>query len=146
VSFDQDSSNPYAAPVAGAEAGGGRSFALADEVRTLISTTATLMIVGGLLTLIPTVVGLVVNGFATESLITAAIFGLIGVFTAVAGFSLRALARPGDDLGALLAGFRQLYVAYLVKGVVMLIFVGLMLLSLALSFIGVGVGFYKMWG
>jgi hypothetical protein len=141
-----DASNPYAAPSAGAEVGRGRSFALSDELRKLISTTATLMIVGGILQMIPGVAQLLTSGFAVANLVSLALFGVIPLFVTIAGFSLRSLAKPGDDLGALLSGFRQLYVAFLIKGVVLLTMVGLMVLSLLFAFLGVGVGFLRMWG
>jgi hypothetical protein len=146
VSYEPDSSNPYAAPSAGAEAGGKRSFALADEVRKLISTTATLMIVAGILQIIPGIAQLVKEGFSASTLLTTALFGVIPAFTAIAGFSLRTLNQPGDDLGALLSGFRQLFVAYLIKGIVMLTMIGLMLLMLLFTVLGVGKAFYGMWG
>lgn len=146
MSFEPDPSNPYAAPTAGAEAGGKRSVGLADEVRKLISTTAILMIVAGILQMIPGVAGLAVDGFSAGSVVRVALFGVIPAFTAIAGFSLRTLNQPGDDLGALLSGFRQLFVAFLIKGIVLLTVVGLTLLSLALAFLGVGKAFFTMWG
>jgi hypothetical protein len=137
--------NPYAAPSAGAEAGGRRSFVFTDEVRQLISTTATLMIIGGVLQMIPAVATLVVNGFSAATVIVCALFGVIPAFTAVAGFSLRGLAKPGDDLGALSAGIRALFVPFLAKGIVLLAIVGLTLLGLLLTTIGIGAGFFAMW-
>lgn len=146
MNYQPDPSNPYAAPTAGAEAGGKRGFAFTDEVRKLISTTATLMIVAGILQMIPGVAGLVTEGFSGATLLRAMLFGVIPAFTAIAGFSLRALDKPGDDLGALLSGVRQLFVAYLIKGVVLLLVIGSMLLMLLFAFLGAGVGFFKMWG
>jgi hypothetical protein len=141
-----ESSNPYAAPSAGAEVGPGRSFALADELRRLIASTATLMIVGGTLQMIPGVAQLLMGGFSAVNLVSLALFGVIPLFVTIAGFSLRRLGKPGDDLGALLGGFRQLYVAFLIKGIVLLTMVTLMVLSLMFAFLGVGVSFLRMWG
>jgi hypothetical protein len=147
MSYEPDPAhNPYAAPTAGAEVGGKRSFALADEVRRLISTTATLMIVAGILQIIPGIARLVIDGFSAWGLLSISLFGIIPAFTAIAGFSLRTLNQPGDDLGALLSGFRQLFVAFLIKGIVLLTVIGLMLLSLAFAFLGVGKAFFNMWG
>lgn len=141
-----DPANPYAAPSAGAEVGRGSSFAITDEVRKLISTTATLMIVGGILQMIPGVARLFTTEFSVPNLVFLAVFGVIPAFVTIAGFSLRSLGKPGDDLGSLLAGFRQLYVAFLIKGIVLLAVVGLTVLSLLLAFLGVGIGFFRMWG
>lgn len=146
MSYDHDSSNPYAAPTAGAEAGGRRGFAFTDEVRKLISSTANLMIVAAILQMIPGVVSLLLNGFSTATAVNAAIFIVVPVFTAIAGFSLRGLAQPGDDLGALSSGLRALFIPFLIKGIVMLVMVVFTLLGLLLTVIGVGAGFFSMWG
>jgi hypothetical protein len=138
------SSNPYTAPSAGAEVGGGRGFAFSDELRKLISSTATLMIVAGILQMIPGV-AMLFGGLSAATVVGALFFGVIPAFTAVAGFSLRALAKPGDDLGALSAGFRALFIPFLAKGIVMLLVVSVMLLGFLLSIVGVGAGFFAMW-
>jgi hypothetical protein len=145
VSFEYDSSNPYSAPSAGGEAGRGQGFAFSDELRKLISSTASLMIVAGILQMIPGVMTLVVNGVSAFTIVGAAMFGVVPAFTAVAGFSLRALAKPGDDLGALNSGFRALFVPFLIKGIIMLLVVGLMLLNILMMVIGIGTGFAAMW-
>lgn len=145
MSYGQDSSNPYAAPTAGAEAGGRRTFAFTDEVRKLISQTASLMIAAGILQMIPGVAILIVNGFSAFTLVGVAIFGIVPAFTTVAGFSLRALGKPGDDLGALSIGIRALFVPFLVKGIVLLVIVITTVLSFALSAIGIGRDFINMW-
>lgn len=145
MSFGSDDQNPYAAPTAGGDLGGKRGFAMSDEVRKLIATTATLMIVAGLVQLMSGAVTLISQGFSPEGWISVALFGVVPAFTAIAGFSLRAVGKPGDDLGSLLAGFRQLHVAFLVKGIVLLLILGIILLSFAAMFLGVGVGFFSMW-
>ncbi len=142
---EHDPSNPYAAPSAGTEAGGKRGFAIEDDVRKLISTTATLMIVAGVIQLISGAYSLIAGGVSAQNLVRVALFGVVPAFTAIAGFSLRGLGRPGDDLGSMLAGFRSLHVAFVVKGVVLLLIVGLVLLGVAAMFLGVGVGFLAMW-
>jgi hypothetical protein len=144
VSYEPDS-NPYAAPAAGAEAGGRRAFSFTDEVRKLIATTALLMIIGGSLQMIPGVSGLILNGFTAPSLVNLAIFGVVPAFVVFAGFSLRGVSRPGDDLGALMSGFRQLFVAFLIKGIVMLTVVGVFLLGFLLSILGVGAGLFNLF-
>jgi hypothetical protein len=138
------SSNPYAAPNAGADVGGGRGFAFSDELRKLISSTATLMIVAGILQMIPGV-AMLLGGLSAVTVVGVLFFGVVPAFTTVAGFSLRALAKPGDDLGALSTGFRALFIPFLAKGIVMLVVVGLTLLGLLLSIVGIGAGFFAMW-
>ena len=63
---------------------------------------------------------------------------MVPSFIAVAGFSLRAAAAQGS-VEALLAGFRQLFVVFLVKGVMYLIGVVTMLLIYLLIAFGVGI-------
>lgn len=135
--------NPYAAPSVGAEQGSTR-FELSDELRKLISTTATLMMVAGVVQLLPSIVALIRGGFSAASLLSSAAFGVVPAFIAIAGFSLRSAAQEGS-LDTLLAGFRQLYVAFLVKGVVLLLVVGFFLLGLAAMFLGVGIGFASLF-
>lgn len=143
---DELQHNPYAAPSAGAEAGGKRGFEITDEVRQLIATTATLMIAAGIIQLMSGVFGLVISGVSKASALNVVVFGIVPAFTAVAGFSLRSLGKPGDDLGSLLAGLRQLYVAFLVKGIALLVVVSVVLLGLLATFLGVGIDFFSMWG
>lgn len=146
MSFGDDSSNPYAAPTAGGEVGRGQALALTDELRKLIASTATLMIIAGILQMLPAVMMLVVNGLSAPTIVGAAMFGVVPVFTAIAGFQLRALGKPGDDVGAFESGIRALLIPFLVKGIVMLLVVGLMLLNILLMVIGIGTGFAAMWG
>jgi hypothetical protein len=140
-----DDQNPYVAPTAGAELHAKRGFTLSDEARKLIATTATLMIVAGGIQLISGIMTLVRDGFTTQSLITVALFGVVPTFTAIAGFSLRAVGKPGDDVGSLLSGFRQLHIAYLVKGIALIVIVALFLLALLAMFLDVGLGMFSMF-
>ena len=143
---DDPQHNPYTAPSVGAEAGGTRGFAITDEVRKLIATTASLMIAAGIIQLMSGVLGLVLSGVSKASALNVVLFGIVPAFTAIAGFSLRNLGKPGDDLGSLLAGLRQLHIAFLVKGIALLLVVGVVLLSLLAMVLGVGAGFFSMWG
>ncbi|HVI03083.1 MAG TPA: hypothetical protein VM869_30515 [Enhygromyxa sp.] len=145
MNYEFDTSNPYAAPTAGGETGAGRGFAFSDELRQLISSTASLMIVAGALQMIPGVLMLITNGISAWSLVSTAMFGIAPIFTAIAGFSLRALGKPGNDQEALHSGLRALFVPFLVKGIIMLLVVGLMLLNILLMVIGIGTGFVAMW-
>ena len=126
--------NPYAAPEPGTESGGtGGAFALGDEVRKLVASTAALMVVASVLQLIPTTVGLVREGFTKTTIMMAALTGVVPVFVAVAGLTLRGLARAGDDRGTLIKGFRQLHVAFAIKGVALI----LILVLFVLGFLGI---------
>jgi hypothetical protein len=145
VNFGHDSSNPYAAPTAGGEVGRGQAFAFTDELRKLISSTATLMIIAGVLQMLPGVMMLVVKGLSAATAVGAAMFGVVPAFTAIAGFQLRALGKPGDDVGAFESGIRALFIPFLVKGIIMLLVVGLMLLNILLMVIGIGTGFAALW-
>ncbi len=130
--------NPYAAPSAGAEEVTTR-FSLDDDQRKLITTTATLMMVAGLVQIVPTLIGLVRDGLSVESVVVTALFGVVPVFVAIAGFSLRGAAKDGS-LEALLTGVRQLHVAFLVKGIAMITIMVLMVAFLAMMFLGLGGG------
>ena len=52
------------------------------------------------------------------------------------------LARPGDDIAALVQGFRSLFVAFLIKGLAMLLVVGFGILFVAAMFLGLGRGLF----
>lgn len=145
MSHEPDISNPYAAPSAGAELGAGRAFAFSDELRQLMSSTATLMIIAGVLQMIPGVLTLIVVGFSATTALVVTLFGVVPAFTAIAGILLRPLAKPGDDLNALHSGIRVLLIPFVVKGGVMLLVVGLTVLSFVLSLLQVGAGFAAMW-
>lgn len=131
--------NPYASPSEAAQAQYSVKFTLDEQQRKLISSTATLMMVAGAAHLFAALLDLVRSDFATESVIEAVLFGVVAAFVAIAGFSLRNAATEGS-LDALLSGFRQLYVAFLVKGVMMLLVIGLGLLMLLLFVFGIGSG------
>lgn len=131
--------NPYAPPRADTQQHSVR-FALSDEQAKLITTTATLMIVGGAVQLLVVLAALIEGELALARVAVAAIIAVIPAFIAIAGFSLRSAAQDGS-LDGLLAGIRQLRVAFLVKGVALSILVALMLLMFALMVLGVGLGF-----
>jgi hypothetical protein len=135
--------NPYASPSEGAQQSA--KFMLDDAQRKLISSTATLMVIAGVVPLLVTVVDLVREGFTVMGVIAAALFGVVPAFVAIAGLSLRSAASQGS-LEALLSGFRQLYVAFLVKGVTMLLMVGLGLLGLLMFVLGIGSGLAAYFG
>jgi hypothetical protein len=141
--MSEQAPNPYAAPSAEAEQPSVR-FSLDDEQRRIITQTATLMMVAGVMLLIPTLINLARSGISAFTLAKAAVFGIVAVFVAIAGFSLRGAASEGS-LDALLSGFRQLHVAFLVKGIVLLVIVGLFLLGLLLMVLGVGIGFASLF-
>ncbi len=126
--------NPYAAPESNLEGERrGQVFALSREVRTLVTTTATLMIMAGVLELIPSAIAFATQEVSLKTTGTLALLGLVPAFVAFAGFTLQKLERAGNDRETLLAGFRQLYVAFLVKGVILLILVAFS----ALTFLGI---------
>jgi hypothetical protein len=131
--------NPYASPSEAAQGQYSVKFTLDEHQRKLISSTATLMMVAGGAHLLAALLDLVRTDFATESVIEAVLMGVVAAFVAIAGFSLRSAAAAGS-LDALLSGFRQLYVAFLVKGVMMLLVIGFGLLTLLLFVFGIGSG------
>jgi hypothetical protein len=136
--------NPYAAPQAGTESGGAEpSLRLGEDIRKLIATTALLMIISGCLQLIPGVAGLITQGIGFESLGNAVLFGVVPAFAAIAGVSLRGVAEPGEDRATLLAGLRQLYVAYLVKGIALILILVLFVVAFAMIFLGIGGGLFS---
>lgn len=138
-----EAANPYAAPSAGAEEVTTR-FELDEDQRKVIMTTATLMIVAGIVQVLPTLVELVLEGISVESVVLTAIFGVVPVFVTIAGFSLRSAAEKGS-LEALLSGFRQLHVAFLVKGVALILVIAFFLIGIAAMFLGVGLDFFRMF-
>jgi len=146
LSADSQANNPYAAPSAGAEAGRGSGFVLSDELRKLIVTTSTLMIIAAVLQVIPGLARIITEGASAWSLGSAAVFGVVPGFVAFAGVSLRGVAKRGDDLTALLNGLRQLAIAFLIKGVVLIAIIGMFLLGLLLVVFGVGAGFTALFG
>jgi hypothetical protein len=137
--MNEQAPNPYASPSDAAQRSHSAKFTLDDEQRKLISSTATLMIAAGIVQLLVTMIDALRAGFTGESLVEAALFGVVPAFIAIAGFSLRSAAAQGS-VEALLSGFRQLYVAFLVKGVMMLLVIGLGLLTLLLFVFGMGSG------
>jgi hypothetical protein len=131
--------NPYASPSEAADRHHSIKFTLDHDQRKIISSTAKLMIAAGAVHLLAVLKDLVSAGFTAEAAIGAVVFGLVAAFMAIAGFSLRNAAAEGS-LEALLSGFRQLYVAFLVKGVMMLLVIGFGLLMLLMFVFGVGSG------
>ena len=126
--------NPYAAPQAEADATNTRAaFAISPETRKLIAAAATLMVVAGVLELIPATINLMTHDLSVKSIGTAAFLGFMPAFVAYAGLTLRRLGTAGDDRTTMLEGFRQLHVAFLVKGVILLALVTIS----ALTFLGV---------
>ncbi len=125
--------NPYAAPQSDSQTGTRGSFALSEEVRKLIATTATLMLVSGIVALIPATINLVSNEIDIKSIAVVGFLGIAPAFVAYAGLTLRSLAKPGNDRATLLDGCRQLYVAFLVKGIILLLVVAVF----AITFLGV---------
>jgi hypothetical protein len=133
------SPNPYASPSEAADRHHSVKFTLEPEQRKLISSTATLMIAAGTVHMLVVLIDLVNDGFAIDSLIEAVVFGVMAAFVAVAGVSLRRAAADGS-LEALMSGFRQLHVTFLVKGVMMLLVIGFGLLMVLMFALGVGAG------
>jgi hypothetical protein len=135
---EQDAPNPYASPSEDAQRQVSAKFELDDEQRKIISSTATLMIVAGSLQMLVTLLDAVGEGGAMiEIMIEIGMFGVVPAFLVVAGFSLRSAAARGS-VDSLLSGFRQLYVAFLVKGLAMLLFIGVGLLVISMMALGVG--------
>ncbi len=129
--------NPYASPGAEAQRPHSAKFQLDDEQRKIISSTAVIMMIAGVVQLLTALIDLVQSGISTATVIEAAALGVVGGFVAIAGFSLRGAAAQGS-VEALLAGFRQLFVVFLVKGIVLLLMVGGGLLTLLLFVLGIG--------
>jgi hypothetical protein len=130
-------SNPYASPSEDAQRQHSAKFTLDDDQRKIISSTAIIMIVAGIVQLLMTVIDVVNEGLTAESLVVAAVFGVVPCFVVIAGFSLRSAAALGS-VDALLSGFRQLFVVFLVKGVMLLLAVGFGLLTVLLFALGIG--------
>jgi uncharacterized membrane-anchored protein len=130
-----DAPNPYASPSEDAQRPHSARFSLDDDQRKIISSTAVIMIIAGVVQIISALIDLIQAGVSTDSLIQAAVLGVIGSFVTIAGFSLRAAAAQGS-VDALLAGFRQLFVVFLVKGIFLLLLVVGGLLSLLLMLLG----------
>lgn len=129
--------NPYAAPIRGSEhtpAPGG--FRLSDDLRRQIAKVARLMFVAGGLQISATTISLINEGISIPTLASAALTGVFPLFVLLAGISLLAIAKrdEGNDLGALLAGFRQLHVAMVVKGVMLILVVALGLFGIVAAF------------
>lgn len=138
---EQEAPNPYASPSEDAQRQHSAKFTLDEEQRKVISSTATLMIVAGILQIIVTGIDAVNGGGSmTEMMVEAGMFGVVSAFLVIAGFSLRSAAARGS-VESLLSGFRQLYVAFLVKGVAMLLVVGFGLLAVLLLVLNMGAGF-----
>lgn len=136
----REAPNPYASPSEEAQRQHSAKFVLDDEQRKVISSTAILMIVAGIVQILVTLLDAVQTGGSTvEIMIEAGLFGVVPAFLVIAGFSLRSAAAQGS-VESLLSGFRQLYVAFLVKGVAMLLVIGLGLLMLLLMVLGIGAG------
>ncbi len=139
--------NPFAAPSPGAESPIGRRFVLSDELRQVMSSTATLMIVASVVQIIPTTLGLLRAGLSTETIVTAMLQGVIPIFVLLAGIALRgATSSEGGDLAALISGFRQLYVAFLIKGILLIMLVGIGVLGVLMMVLGVGRGLFNFFG
>jgi hypothetical protein len=135
---EQDARNPYASPSEDAQRQVSAKFVLDDEQRKIISSTATLMIVAGLVQMLVTLLDAVAEGGEmVEIMIEVGLFGVVPAFLVIAGFSLRSAAARGS-VDALLSGFRQLYVAFLVKGLALLLFIGFGLLVILMMALGVG--------
>jgi hypothetical protein len=135
---EQQAPNPYASPSEDAQRHNSAKFTLDEDQRKVISSTATLMIVAGILQILVTVLDALRTGeTTTEVMIEVGLFGVVPAFLVVAGFSLRNAAAQGS-VETLLSGFRQLYVAFLVKGLAMLLMIGLGLLALLAMVLGIG--------
>jgi hypothetical protein len=133
--------NPYAAPVRGSEhapAPGG--FRLSDDLRRQIGGVAKLMIAAGGLQITSSTLGLIRGGISVETLATSAIAGIVPLFWLIAGVTLNGIASrdEGNDLAGLLSGFRQLHVAFVVKGVTLVGLIVLGLLMLLAMMFGMG--------
>jgi hypothetical protein len=127
--------NPYAAPTAGSEQGRASGLRLTDELRAHIVGVAKLMVVAGGVQIVPAVLSLLDGPLEPTNLLTAAMLGIVPLFIMVGALSLLGLARnQSDDLPLLLASMRQLTVAYAIKGVVLLLFIGLGLATLVFGF------------
>jgi hypothetical protein len=138
---EQEARNPYASPSEDAQSGHSAKFTLDEGQRKVISSTATLMIVAGILQMIVTLIdALSSGGEMVEIMIEVGLFGVVPAFLVIAGFSLRNAASQGN-VESLLSGFRQLYVAFLVKGVVMLLMIGFGLLMLLMFVLDMGSAF-----
>lgn len=135
---EQEAPNPYASPSEDAQRQHSAKFTLDEDQRKVISSTATLMIIAGIVQILVTVLDAVRTGSSTiEIMIEVGMFGVVPAFLVIAGFSLRSAAAQGS-VDSLLSGFRQLYVAFLVKGVAMLLVIGLGLLAILAMVLGVG--------
>nr|AYM53139.1 hypothetical protein [Pseudenhygromyxa salsuginis] len=133
--------NPYAAPSVGAEqAEQGVNFALSEEQRKLLQTTATIMLVAGGSQLAATALNLVIAGVNVATVVTTLLMGLVPVFVLIAGLTLRRLGQPGNDREALVQGLRQLFLAFLIKGSALLLVIGLGLLTVLSMVLGLGRG------
>lgn len=143
---EQDARNPYASPGEDAQRQHSAKFTLDEDQRKVISSTATLMMVAGIVQILVTLLDALRTGESTvEIMIEVGLFGVVPAFLVIAGFSLRNAAAQGS-VESLLSGFRQLYVAFLVKGVAMLLVIGLGLLAILLMVLGVGAeigGFFE---
>ncbi|MFV8750678.1 hypothetical protein ACNOYE_09000 [Nannocystaceae bacterium ST9] len=128
--------NPYAAPTAGSEHARASGYRLSDELRSQIAGVAKLMLVAGGLQISSSTLGLIRDGISIETGVVAGIAGVVPLFVMMAGITLLGIAGAGprDDLATLNQGFRQLSVAFVVKGVVLLLIIGLGLLGLVLGF------------
>jgi hypothetical protein len=132
--------NPYTAPTAGSEQGRASGLRLSDELRAHIVGVAKLMVVAAFVQIVPATGGLLealISGssIGPAELLRAAMLGIVPLFVMIGAFTLLGLRRnPSDDLPMLLASMRQLTVAYAIKGVVLLLFIGLGLASLVFGF------------
>lgn len=130
------SPNPYASPSEEAQRHSPQ-FKLDVEQHKIITNTATIMILAGTVQLLVTLLDVVKEGISAETMIEAALFGVVPTFVAIAGLSLRKAAALGS-VEALLDGFRQLFVVFLVKGIMLLIVVVGGLLTLLWAALGIG--------
>jgi hypothetical protein len=137
---EQEARNPYASPSEDAQRQYSAKFVLDEDQRKVISSTATLMIIAGITQILATLlVAVRSDDSMTEIAIEAGVFGVVSAFLVIAGFSLRSAAARGS-VDALLSGFRQLYVAFLVKGIALLLVIGFGLLTILLMILGIGAG------
>jgi hypothetical protein len=133
--------NPYAAPARGSEhAPGPGAFKLSDELRRQIGGVAKLMLVAAGLQIASSIIGLIRGGISAETVAVAAIAGVVPLFVMLGGITLLGISSrdEGNDLPGLLTGFRQLQVAYVIKGVALLLVIGFGLLSLLMMMFGMG--------
>jgi hypothetical protein len=143
---EHDARNPYASPSEDAQRQNSAKFTLDEEQRKIISSTATLMIVAGILQILVTLLdALRSGGSKVEVMLEIGMFGVVPAFLVIAGFSLRSAAAQGS-VESLLSGFRQLYVAFLVKGLAMLLVLGLGLLTILMMVLGIGAAFSDYFG